>query len=69
MKKVLFLGAVAVLTAQSAVAQTVDEQKFWDGWYAGVNVGVQAPAHNYKVLKNINFEPGIRVGRCSWFCS
>ena len=63
MKKVLFLGAVAVLTAQSAVAQTVDEQKFWDGWYAGVNVGVQAPAHNYKVLKNINFEPGIRVGR------
>ena len=38
MKKFLLLGAVVALSAQSTFAQTVDEQKFWDGWYIGANV-------------------------------
>ncbi len=63
MKKFLLLGTVVVLSAQSTFAQTVDEQKFFDGWYAGINMGLNAPAHGYKVLKNINPEPGIRIGR------
>ena len=60
----LFLiGAVVALSAQSTFAQTVDEQKFWDGWYIGANVQATAPLHGYKVLKNINPEPAIRFGR------
>lgn len=63
MKKFLLLGAVVVLSAQSTFAQTVDEQKFWDGWYIGANVQATSPTKGYKVLKNINFEPGLRIGR------
>lgn len=63
MKKFLLLGAVVALSAQSAFAQTVDEQKFWDGWYIGANVGINAPAKGSKVLKNINPEPSLRIGR------
>ena len=51
--------------AQTMNAQTVLESKNTDNWYIGINGGVTAPSKHYKVLKNVNFDGGIRVGR--WF--
>jgi len=58
----MMVAAVAFLS-QAATAQTFDEQKFWDGWYAGLNMEITSPLHGHKVLKNINPNPAIRVGR------
>ena len=57
--------AVAAFSAQTMSAQTVEESKNFDNWYIGINGGVQAPAKNFKVLKNLNPVAGVRVGR--WF--
>ena len=57
--------AVAALSAQTMSAQTVEESKNFDNWYIGINGGVQAPAKNFKVLKNLNPAVGLRLGR--WF--
>lgn len=65
MKKLFLMLAVAAFSAQTMTAQTVEESKNFDNWYIGINGGVQAPAKNYKVLKNLNPMAGIRVGR--WF--
>ena len=51
--------------AQTMNAQTVLESKNTDNWYIGINGGVTAPSKHYKVMKNVNFDGGIRVGR--WF--
>ena len=64
MKKLLLVLAVAAF-AQTMNAQTVLESKNADNWYIGINGGVTAPSNHYKVLKNINFDGGIRFGR--WF--
>ena len=55
--------AVAAFSAQTMTAQTVEESTNFDNWFIGVNGGVQAPARNYKVLKNLNPVAGLRVGR------
>ena len=65
MKKLFLMLAVAALSAQAISAQTVMESKLTDNWFIGVNGGVSAPAKNYKVMKNINPQAGLRVGR--WF--
>jgi hypothetical protein len=65
MKKLFLMLAVAALSAQTMSAQTVEESKNFDNWYIGINGGVQAPAKNFKVLKNLNPAVGLRVGR--WF--
>jgi outer membrane protein OmpA-like peptidoglycan-associated protein len=65
MKKLFLMLAVAALSAQTMSAQTVEESKNFDNWYIGINGGVQAPAKNFKVLKNLNPAVGLRLGR--WF--
>ena len=65
MKKLFLMLAVAAFSAQTMSAQTVEESKNFDNWYIGINGGVQAPAKNWKVLKNINPEASLRIGR--WF--
>ena len=65
MKKLFLMLAVAAFSAQTMSAQTVLESKNADNWYVGIYGGVDAPAKGYKVLKNINPEAGVRVGR--WF--
>ena len=65
MKKLFLMLAVAAFSAQTMTAQTVEESKNFDNWYIGINGGVQAPAKNYKVLKNLNPVAGLRIGR--WF--
>lgn len=65
MKKLFLMIAVAALSAQTMSAQTVEESKNFDNWYIGINGGVTAPAKNFKVLKNMNFDAGLRIGR--WF--
>ena len=65
MKKFFLMLAVAALSAQTMSAQTVEESKNFDNWYIGINGGATAPAKNFKVLKNVNFDAGLRIGR--WF--
>ena len=65
MKKFFLMLAVAAFSAQTMSAQTVLESKNADNWYIGIYGGVDAPAKGYKVLKNINPEAGVRIGR--WF--
>ena len=65
MKKFFLMLAVAAFSAQTMSAQTVLESKNADNWYIGIYGGVDAPAKGYKVLKNINPEAGLRIGR--WF--
>ena len=55
--------AVAALSAQTMSAQTVEESMTFDNVYVGINGGINAPALGYKVLKNLNPEFGIRIGR------
>ena len=64
MKKLLLMLAVAAF-AQTINAQTVLESKNTDNWYIGINGGVTAPSKHYTVLKNVNYDGGIRFGR--WF--
>ena len=65
MKKFFLMLAVVALSAQTMSAQTVEESKNFDNWYIGINGGATAPAKNFKVLKNVNFDAGLRIGR--WF--
>ena len=65
MKKLFLMLAVAALSAQTMSAQTVEESKNFDNWYIGVNGGITAPAKNFKMMKNLNFDAGLRIGR--WF--
>jgi outer membrane protein OmpA-like peptidoglycan-associated protein len=63
MKKYLLMFAVAAFSAQTMSAQTVLESKTTDNWYIGINGGINAPGHGFKVMKNINPEVGLRFGR------
>ena len=63
MKKYLLMFAVAAFSAQTMSAQTVLESKTTDNWYIGINGGINAPGHGFKVLKNVNPEVGLRFGR------
>lgn len=44
-------------------AQTVEESKFWDNWYVGVNAGLSAKTTHTATFKNLNPSFGIRAGR------
>ena len=42
MKKLLLMFAAVVLAAQTTSAQTVEDSKFFDNWYLGVNTGLNS---------------------------
>ena len=46
--------ACASAFAANAQTQALSQSKLSDNWYVGVNGGVVAPAHHYKVLDNLN---------------
>lgn len=62
MKKLFTLFAAVALTV-AASAQTVNESKLGDNWYVGVNAGVASKTTGHALLKSLNPEFGVRVGR------
>ena len=51
------------MVAQAASAQTVEDSKFLDNWYLGVNTGLNAKTTHTAIFKNLNPSAGLRVGR------
>lgn len=68
MKK-FFTMLVVAATALTASAQNVNniygKDKFTDNWYIGINAGVASKTTNQAILKNINPDFGLRLGK--WF--
>ncbi|MBQ0073350.1 MAG: OmpA family protein [Prevotella sp.] len=64
MKKIIILFA-AVVMSLSAMAQEQGfyGNKFLDNWYIGVNAGVGTGTTNHALLKNLNFNAGLRLGK------
>ena len=63
MKKILLAFAMTAMAVQSVSAQTVEDSKFLDNWYVGVNAGLNAKTTHTAIFKNLNPSAGIRVGR------
>ena len=63
MKKLLLMFAAVVLAAQTTSAQTVEDSKFFDNWYLGVNTGLNAKTTHTVIFKNLNPSAGLRIGR------
>ena len=63
MKKLLLMFAAVVLAAQTTSAQTVEDSKFFDNWYLGVNTGLNAKTTHTAIFKNLNPSAGLRIGR------
>lgn len=72
MKKLFLLLAVAVssLTLSAQEAQPVEQlpqgfygNKFFDNWYIGIDGGVSTKTTHQAVLKNLNPNFGVRVGK------
>ena len=59
----MFLFVAAAMVAQAASAQTVEDSKFLDNWYLGVNTGLNAKTTHTAIFKNLNPSAGLRVGR------
>lgn len=58
--------AASAMTASAQEPQTgVGNNKFWDNWYLGVNGGVATKTTDQALLKNLNPELGLRLGK--WF--
>lgn len=55
--------AAVVLAAQTTSAQTVEDSKFFDNWYLGVNTGLNAKTTHTAIFKNLNPSAGLRIGR------
>ena len=63
MKKFLLIIMVAVATVMSVNAQTyINESKFWDNWYIGINGGVTTPL-SFDQVTPLNPTVGLRVGK------
>lgn len=63
MKKLLLMFAAVALAAQTTSAQTVEDSKFFDNWYLGVNTGLNAKTTHTAIFKNLNPSAGLRIGR------
>ena len=58
--------AASAMTASAQEPQTgIGNNKFWDNWYIGLNGGAVSKATHQAVLKNLNPQFGVRVGK--WF--
>lgn len=58
--------AASAMTASAQEPQTgVGNNKFFDNWYLGVNGGVATKTTHQALLKNLNPELGLRLGK--WF--
>lgn len=55
--------AAVALAAQTTFAQTVEDSKFFDNWYLGVNTGLNAKTTHTAIFKNLNPSAGLRIGR------
>ena len=63
MKKLLLMFAAVALAAQTTSAQTVEDSKFFDNWYLGVNTGLNSKTTHTAIFKNLNPSAGLRIGR------
>ncbi|MCR4583059.1 MAG: OmpA family protein [Prevotella sp.] len=56
--------AVAAFTASTAMAQiAIEESQSYDNWYLGINAGVASKTTHNSLLKNLNPELTLRLGR------
>ncbi|MBQ0073351.1 MAG: OmpA family protein [Prevotella sp.] len=64
MKKIITLFAVALM-AITAMAQEQGfyGNKFWDNWYVGLNGGLATKTNHQALMKNLNANAGLRVGK------
>lgn len=64
MKKIIILFA-AVVMSMSAMAQEQGfyGNKFLDNWYIGVNAGAGTGTTNQALMKNLNWNAGLRLGK------
>lgn len=64
MKKII-ISLFAAMLSISAMAQEVGfyGNKFLDNWYISPNVGVGTATTNHALLKNLNFNAGLRLGK------
>lgn len=58
--------AASAMSASAQEPQTgIGNNKFWDNWYLGANLGVASKTTDQAVLKNLNPEFSLRLGK--WF--
>lgn len=66
MKKFFAILAVAAMTLSASAQEPAKGfygNKLWDNWYVGVNGGVTTKTTNQALLKNVNPNAGIRIGK------
>lgn len=61
--KRLFTVLSAAMVAGSMSAQTVNESKFFDNWYVGINASASVKTTGTAWMKNFNPGAGVRVGK------
>jgi len=59
----MFLVAAAMTAAMTVSAQSIEQSKFFDNWYVGINGGVQTKTTKVKWMKNLNPNAGLRIGK------
>jgi len=51
------------MAAMTVSAQSIEQSKFFDNWYIGINGGVQTKTTHVKWMKNMNPNAGLRIGK------
>lgn len=62
MKKLLFMGAMLVMSVASQAQVAYEKANFWDNWYVGAKVGASTPLTFDKVFP-LNPGFGVKVGK------
>lgn len=63
MKKLLMIIAVAAATLTASAQVGFYGNKFFDNWYIGLNGGIGSKTTHQAVLKNLNGNAGLRIGK------
>lgn len=63
MKKFFLIFAMAASAMSMSAQEGYYGNKFWDNWYLGLEAGVSSKTTHQAVLKHLNPEFGVRVGK------
>lgn len=63
MKKILLFVAIAASAMTMSAQEGFYGNKFFDNWYVGLQGGVSTKTTHQAVLKNLNPNVGLRVGK------